>query len=64
MGKRLEPSFIFAPFFFTTVLGPIDPARDIETLNEDQESEYVGDSECGTEYDDGSGSPRDRRAHV
>jgi len=39
------------------VLGPIDPARDIETLNEDQESEYVGDSECGTEYDDGSGSP-------
>ncbi|XP_068085238.1 fat-like cadherin-related tumor suppressor homolog [Anabrus simplex] len=34
------------------VLGPIDPARDIETLNEDQESEYVGDSECGTEYPD------------
>ncbi|XP_015586979.1 fat-like cadherin-related tumor suppressor homolog isoform X2 [Cephus cinctus] len=30
--------------------GPIDPTRDIETLNEDQESEYVGDSECGTEF--------------
>ncbi|XP_068083906.1 fat-like cadherin-related tumor suppressor homolog [Anabrus simplex] len=27
------------------VLGPLDPVRDIETLNEDQESEYVGDSE-------------------
>nr|CAD7395413.1 unnamed protein product [Timema poppensis] len=26
-------------------LGPVDPVRDIETLNEDQESEYVGDSE-------------------
>jgi protocadherin Fat 1/2/3 len=47
------------------VLGPIDPARDIETLNEDQESEYVGDSECGTEYDDGSGSPSlDRKSVV
>ncbi|GLH14886.1 Fat-like cadherin-related tumor suppressor homolog [Gryllus bimaculatus] len=32
------------------VLGPVDPVRDIETLNEDQESEYVGDSECGTEF--------------
>ncbi|XP_023289907.1 fat-like cadherin-related tumor suppressor homolog isoform X2 [Orussus abietinus] len=30
--------------------GPVDPTRDIETLNEDQESEYVGDSECGTEF--------------
>lgn len=28
----------------------VDPTRDIETLNEDQESEYVGDSECGTEF--------------
>ena len=27
----------------------MDPSRDIETLNEDQESEYVGDSECGTD---------------
>ena len=35
----------------------MDPARDIETLNEDQESEYIGDSECGTEYDEGGGSP-------
>ncbi|XP_063239987.1 LOW QUALITY PROTEIN: fat-like cadherin-related tumor suppressor homolog [Bacillus rossius redtenbacheri] len=36
------------------VLGPVDPLRDIETLNEDQESEYVGDSECGTEeFSDG-----------
>lgn len=26
-------------------MGPVDPARDIETLNED-ESEYVEDSEC------------------
>jgi len=32
------------------VHGPVDPTRDIETLNEDQESEYVGDSECGTEF--------------
>lgn len=32
------------------VHGPVDPMRDIETLNEDQESEYVGDSECGTEF--------------
>ncbi|KAK0095182.1 hypothetical protein PV326_009029, partial [Microctonus aethiopoides] len=30
--------------------GPIDPSRDISTLNEDQESEYIGDSECGTEF--------------
>ncbi|XP_051157574.1 fat-like cadherin-related tumor suppressor homolog [Leptopilina boulardi] len=30
--------------------GPIDTTRDIETLNEDQESEYVGDSECGTDF--------------
>ncbi|XP_058804510.1 fat-like cadherin-related tumor suppressor homolog isoform X2 [Phymastichus coffea] len=29
--------------------GPIDPTRDIETLIEDQESEYIGDSECGTD---------------
>lgn len=27
----------------------MDSSRDIETLNEDQESEYVGDSECGTD---------------
>jgi protocadherin Fat 1/2/3 len=27
-------------------MGPVDPARDIETLNEDIESEYVDDSEC------------------
>ncbi|XP_014488108.1 PREDICTED: fat-like cadherin-related tumor suppressor homolog [Dinoponera quadriceps] len=33
-----------------SIHGPIDPTRDIETLNEDQESEYVGDSECGTEF--------------
>ncbi|XP_034945358.1 fat-like cadherin-related tumor suppressor homolog isoform X2 [Chelonus insularis] len=30
--------------------GVIDPSRDISTLNEDQESEYIGDSECGTEF--------------
>lgn len=30
----------------------MDPARDIETLNEDQESEYIGDSECGTEFEE------------
>lgn len=35
-----------------SVLGPVDPIRDIETLNEDQESEYVGDSECGTEFEE------------
>lgn len=28
------------------ILGPVDPARDIETLNEDNESEFVDDSEC------------------
>lgn len=28
------------------VMGPIDPIRDIETLNEDIESEFVDDSEC------------------
>lgn len=27
-------------------MGPVDPMRDIETLNEDIESEYVDDSEC------------------
>lgn len=32
--------------------GTIDSTRDIETLNEDQESEYVGDSECGTDLSD------------
>lgn len=36
--------------FFSLVMGPVDPARDIDTLNEDVESEYVGDSECGTEF--------------
>lgn len=35
--------------FQILVLGPMDPSRDIETLNEDQESEYIGDSECGTD---------------
>ncbi|XP_062556294.1 fat-like cadherin-related tumor suppressor homolog isoform X3 [Armigeres subalbatus] len=28
------------------ILGPVDPVRDIETLNEDNESEFVDDSEC------------------
>ncbi|XP_040169861.1 fat-like cadherin-related tumor suppressor homolog isoform X3 [Anopheles arabiensis] len=28
------------------ILGPVDSTRDIETLNEDNESEYVDDSEC------------------
>uniref|UniRef100_A0A182K8T4 Uncharacterized protein n=1 Tax=Anopheles christyi TaxID=43041 RepID=A0A182K8T4_9DIPT len=28
------------------MLGPVDSTRDIETLNEDNESEYVDDSEC------------------
>ncbi|XP_055595283.1 fat-like cadherin-related tumor suppressor homolog isoform X3 [Uranotaenia lowii] len=28
------------------ILGPVDPARDIETLNEDNESELIDDSEC------------------
>lgn len=33
-------------FFFYLVLGPIDPVRDIDTLNEeDMESEFVDDSE-------------------
>lgn len=32
--------------FFCIVLGPIDPVRDIDTLNEeDMESEFVDDSE-------------------
>ncbi|XP_044007072.1 fat-like cadherin-related tumor suppressor homolog isoform X2 [Aphidius gifuensis] len=30
--------------------GTIDPTRDISTLNEDQESEYIGESECGTDF--------------
>lgn len=30
--------------------GPIDSSRNIEPLTEDQESEYIGDSECGTEF--------------
>ncbi|GLV44546.1 kugelei [Carabus blaptoides fortunei] len=29
-----------------SVLGPMDSSRDIETLNEDLESEYVADTEC------------------
>lgn len=33
-------------------MGPVDPARDIETLNEDIESEFVDDSEY-----DGSEQP-------
>lgn len=32
-------------FFFIQDFGPVDPIRDIETLNED-ESEFVDDSEC------------------
>ncbi|KAJ8970951.1 hypothetical protein NQ317_014059 [Molorchus minor] len=30
------------------VLGPLDPHRDIETLNEDVESEFMADTECDT----------------
>lgn len=37
---------------FVKVMGPVDPARDIETLNEDIESEFVDDSEY-----DGSEQP-------
>lgn len=33
------------------MLGPLDPHRDIETLNEDAESEFM------TEYDGHGGSP-------
>ncbi|XP_076767085.1 FAT atypical cadherin kugelei isoform X6 [Xylocopa sonorina] len=43
-------SFITDTTKIKNVHGSVDPARDIETLNEDQESEYVGDSECGTEF--------------
>lgn len=28
------------------ILGPLNPDRDIETLNEDLESEFLADSEC------------------
>lgn len=28
----------------------MDPTRDISTLNEDQKSEYIGESECGTDF--------------
>ncbi|XP_055371961.1 fat-like cadherin-related tumor suppressor homolog [Condylostylus longicornis] len=28
-----------------TILGPVDPSRDIETLNEEAESEFIGESE-------------------
>lgn len=42
---------------FVPGLGPIDPGRDIDTLNEDQESEYVGNSECGTELNYSDGQP-------
>lgn len=32
--------------FFFLVLGPVDPARDIETLNEEEiDTEFAGDSE-------------------
>ncbi|KAJ8918141.1 hypothetical protein NQ315_011598 [Exocentrus adspersus] len=31
-----------------SVLGPLDPHRDIETLNEDIESEFMADTECDT----------------
>jgi protocadherin Fat 1/2/3 len=31
---------------FITVMGLVDPTRDIETLKEDVESEFVDDSEC------------------
>ncbi|XP_043267899.1 fat-like cadherin-related tumor suppressor homolog isoform X3 [Venturia canescens] len=44
-----------------TLHGPIDPTRDIETLNEDQESEYVGDSECGTEFSEHYHCPETQR---
>nr|XP_034195560.1 fat-like cadherin-related tumor suppressor homolog isoform X8 [Osmia lignaria] len=43
-------SFITDTTKIKNVHGSVDPTRDIETLNEDQESEYVGDSECGTEF--------------
>ncbi|XP_046748553.1 fat-like cadherin-related tumor suppressor homolog isoform X2 [Diprion similis] len=41
--------------------GPVDPSRDIETLDEDQESEYVGDSECGTEFSEHNYCPESQR---
>ncbi|XP_076376857.1 FAT atypical cadherin kugelei isoform X4 [Megalopta genalis] len=44
-----------------SVHGSVDPARDIETLNEDQESEYVGDSECGTEFSEQYHCPETQR---
>ncbi|XP_014210543.1 fat-like cadherin-related tumor suppressor homolog [Copidosoma floridanum] len=43
--------------------GPVDPTRDIETLNEDQESEYVGDSECGTDLSDHFLSHKQQQQH-
>lgn len=30
------------------MLGPLDPHRDIETLNEDIESEFMADTDCDT----------------
>ncbi|XP_044594516.1 fat-like cadherin-related tumor suppressor homolog isoform X4 [Cotesia glomerata] len=39
----------------------IDPSRDISTLNEDQESEYIGDSECGTEFSEHYNCPESQR---
>lgn len=39
---------IFPLFFcdFIIVIGPVDPARDIETLNEEEiDTEFAGDSE-------------------
>ncbi|XP_048512093.1 fat-like cadherin-related tumor suppressor homolog isoform X4 [Athalia rosae] len=41
--------------------GPVDPSRDIVTLDEDQESEYVGDSECGTEFSEHNYCPESQR---
>ncbi|XP_011297771.1 fat-like cadherin-related tumor suppressor homolog isoform X1 [Fopius arisanus] len=41
--------------------GPVDPIRDISTLNEDQESEYIGDSECGTEFSEHYHCPETQR---
>ncbi|XP_053598514.1 fat-like cadherin-related tumor suppressor homolog isoform X2 [Microplitis demolitor] len=44
-----------------SVHGSIDPSRDISTLNEDQESEYIGDSECGTEFSEHYNCPETQR---
>ncbi|XP_076646629.1 FAT atypical cadherin kugelei isoform X7 [Halictus rubicundus] len=54
-------SFITDTTKIKNVHGSVDPARDIETLNEDQESEYVGDSECGTEFSEQYHCPETQR---